>query len=120
MIFKIGERVQVSKLSSKYHLKVGEIMQTDPVYNRYLVEFDSGSIFSLNDCEWFDDDEIYLVRENLWSTQTSYTGTGFSNSRCFHSWKVDYSSPFVKKDYYSCEKCKMKKEDYDKETEDSF
>lgn len=48
------------------------------------------------------------------------TNAAFSNKRCSHFWVVDYVSPFVPKEYYSCKYCKVQKEKYDAESKDTF
>ena len=48
---------------------------------------------------------VYAAPEEPSETMCDFIG---------HKWKLDYSSPFVKKDYHSCKRCGMKKEDYER------
>lgn len=110
MIYKINEKVIVSKRTSLYNGKEGTIVGSDHLYDRYMVEFESGSIFTTNDIEWFDEDEIYSLPNDNKSWQNTKPSIIFNNSRCNHKWK---SILLLTTTVFNCQYCGLKKEDYD-------
>lgn len=59
------------------------------------------------------DDGRYLINVASFKGGQAFRGgiPVFANTKCNHQWKLDYSSPFVQKEYHSCSKCGAKQEE---------
>ena len=113
-IYKVGSKVIVNR--GFMGGREGKIFDYDRNDNTYRVNFSDLA----GDYHWFNEGEFDLLvsPKTHWDFQPK-ADFYFSNSRCFnHSWVLDYSSPFVKKDYFSCSKCKMKKEEFEQIEDD--
>jgi hypothetical protein len=98
---EVGQLYQDKKLAFKYEVLT--------VYPNEVKLSCSGVVFYIT--------QEALLRDTTLITdqfKREYFGTVDQSKQvttCYHTWRCDYTSAFIKKDYYSCAKCGMKQED---------
>lgn len=135
---KDGTDVKIIDYQSMNYGKEGHIDGFDPDDDMYVVRFANGN------WEWYS--EHQFVVQNTWmqTVKTFTVPQGYVTSidfahnantydglyksitkdwgkaKCRHSWKLDYKSPFVPKEYHSCSVCGAKKEEVEAAEKDTF